>query len=58
MSGNSVVFYQGDYTNSEISGYANFVTAVNSGKVKSEDLVEEAMQRVARVPRVVATQRL
>ena len=47
--------YQGDFTNSGIPGYANFITAVNSGKVRAEDLVEEAMQRVARVPRVVAT---
>ena len=35
--------YQGDFTNSEIPGYANFITAVNTGKVKAEDLVEEAI---------------
>lgn len=37
--------YQGDYTNSGIPGYANFITAVDSGKVKAEDLVEEAIAR-------------
>ncbi len=35
--------YQGDYTNSGIPGYAKFTTAVDSGKVKAEDLVNEAI---------------
>ena len=35
--------YQGDYTNSGIPGYAKFITAVNTEKVKAEDLVEEAI---------------
>ena len=37
--------YQGDYTNSGIPGYAKFITAVNTEKVKAEDLVEEAIAR-------------
>ena len=37
--------YQGDFTNSEIPGYANFITAVNTGKVKAKDLVGEAIAK-------------
>ena len=37
--------YQGDFTNSGIPGYANFITAVNSGKVEAEDLVNEAIAK-------------
>ena len=37
--------YQGDFTNSEIPGYANFITAVNTGEVKAKDLVEEAIAK-------------
>ena len=37
--------YQGDFTNSGIPGYARFITAVNSGKVKAEDLVNEAIAK-------------
>ena len=37
--------YQGYFTNSGFPSYANFITAVNSGKVKAEDLVEEAIAK-------------
>lgn len=37
--------YQGDFTNSEIPGYANFITAVNAGKVEAKDLVEVAIAK-------------
>ena len=37
--------YQGNFTNSGIPGYANFITAVNTGQVKAEDLVEKAIAK-------------
>lgn len=37
--------YQGNFTNSRIPGYANFITAVNTGKVEAKDLVEEAIAK-------------
>ena len=37
--------YQGNFTSSGIPGYANFTTAVNTGKIKAEDLVEEAIAK-------------
>lgn len=37
--------YQGNFTNSGIPGYANFITAVNTGKVEAKDLVEEAIAK-------------
>ena len=37
--------YQGNFTNSGIPGYANFITAVNTGQVEAKDLVEEAIAK-------------
>lgn len=35
--------YQGYFSDSGIPGYANLIAAVNAGRVKAEDLVEEAI---------------
>lgn len=45
--------YQGDFTNSGIPGYANFITAVNSGKVKAENLVNEAIAKRRLAPETI-----
>ena len=37
--------YQSNFTNSGIPGYANFITAVNTGQVEAKDLVEEAISK-------------
>ncbi|AFZ38203.1 hypothetical protein Sta7437_4765 (plasmid) [Stanieria cyanosphaera PCC 7437] len=45
--------YQGDFTNSGIPGYAKFITAVNTGKVKAEDLVEKAISKRRLAPETI-----
>lgn len=35
--------YRGYFADSGIPGYGNFLTAINSGQIKAEDLVEKAI---------------